>query len=152
MGSGDTATHIFNHCCRYRWSIMFSPLPNGKNPYYLFYKLGWPQGQYRCDSKEILLHCVYDGFCVLWVYVLEVWGAFIPSLKHHLIVTQVCTMLVEHDPTWRQSVHKNCLCVTVSLNISTRHSITYFVFKSQSPIVCRLAKWLATTSHTVYSC
>ena len=101
-----SSTH-FNHCCRYRWAVMLCPLPHGKNPHYLFNKLDWPQGQYRCDSKEISLHHVYDFFCVLWLYMLEVWGAFIPSLKHNYFVTRGCTLFVKQDPNWCQSVQKN---------------------------------------------
>jgi len=41
---------------------MLCPLPHGKYPHYLFNELDLPQGQYRCDSKEISLHHVYGGF------------------------------------------------------------------------------------------
>jgi hypothetical protein len=144
-----SCTH-FNHCCRYRWFVMPCPLPNQQNLHYLFNKLDWLQGQYRCDSIVFM-----TVFCIMWVYMLEVWGAFIPSLKPNCIVTWGCKLFVEQDPNWCQSVHKKSLCVTVSLNISTKHSMACFVcfvFKSQSPIVCLLAKWLAKAVPLAIQC
>ena len=132
-----SSTH-FNHCCRYRWAVMLCPLPHGKNPHYLLNKLDWPQEQYRCHSKEIVFVTV---FCVLWVYMLEMWGAFIPSLKHNYTVTQGCALLVEQDPNWCQSIHKTSLCYSISQHF---HKTQYDLLCVQKSVSCCLAKWLAT--------
>jgi hypothetical protein len=135
------STH-FNDCCRCRWAVMLCSLPHRKNPNYLFNKLDWPQGQYRCHSKEISLHRVYDGFLLsLGIYA---WSV---KCFHSIIEIQlycysrlriICWAGSQLVPNYSQ---KMSLCYSMCQHF---HKTQYDLLCVQKSLSYFLAKWLAT--------